>query len=404
MLPGLGLEAPPGAVAPAPPSSSSVPSGSVPRVKRFDALIIGASLAVVIALLVVIFKPFQSAGEASSSALVASPPTSTPLTASPSVPTTVPEPLTSSGTPPAPDSTTPTPNAAGVPPDPGATPTTVSSTAPQPPTDPELEREAIRDFLVRWNELYKTALETNDERGLLPFIDGDQRTGLITRFAERRRDRCILSIEERRAFQQGDVLLASALNAKTSITRDVAYVERCAGKEARIVRDGQDVNVEYTLEKRGGAWIILGSVTTGGAIKVIAKPAAPKNPVLTKVDCNGEPFLIAGRENVECSATFVYTPNANNALLSVEGQVLIDKIRDGLSNKSVASGVYASKDLGTLLFAPLKDGRIEIIVPWSISISANTFNVYQSRARAKLKFNFTDDSAYRPADLVLEIK
>jgi Restriction endonuclease len=125
-------------------------------------------------------------------------------------------------------------------------------------------KNEVEVFLRKWDSLYKEALMTNDSTSLLPMISGQQQIDITRRFTERRNCGCVLRIAERSPWRQGEVTLISATRASTFVVRDAQYIETCPNQEERVLRDGQQVNITYDVEKVNGQWIILQSETTGG--------------------------------------------------------------------------------------------------------------------------------------------
>jgi hypothetical protein len=304
---------------------------------------------------------------------------------------------------PAPQSTSQTNNSNG-----NSSQTLPNPQAAQPiqPTNPlqstsEIEAE-IRSFLNTWDQSYQAALTSNDASSLLAYVNGEQKTGILERFASRQRSGCVLRIDERSPSEQGAITLISANQAKTFMIRNAKYIETCPDKPEKVLRDGQTVKVTYELEKVGDGWQITDSVTTGGEIKVIAAPAKPKNPVLQGFTCNGDAFAIAGREQY-CNLNFRYTPVADKALMYVTAEVWIDLYDGGVQNKFVVHTGAWSKENSTLQPTQLERDFWQLDLPFEFSLRENTGNFSQYKLRSKLVFQYADNSAFR-GEYGLDIK
>jgi hypothetical protein len=137
--------------------------------------------------------------------------------------------------------------------------------------DPEgykkTEAQRIVNFVSFWNQTYQQALKNNNLEIILPYVVGEQKTGVTALFETRRQRGCILTIQERNPYQSTPITFTTLDTAKTAIFRDAAYVENCSDGSQRLLRNGTQVKVTYDLEKINGNWRITESITSGGVIK-----------------------------------------------------------------------------------------------------------------------------------------
>jgi hypothetical protein len=264
----------------------------------------------------------------------------------------------------------------------------------------ELEDE-VRTLLQNWNTTYQTALENNDVSSLLGYVAGTERLSLEDRFAARAKRGCVLRIEERSPSEQGSVTMLSQTRASTFILRNAKYVECCPNQNDKTLRDGTVVKVSYDLEKVGGTWVIVGSDTTGGEIKLVA-PAKPKTPELSELSCNGEAFVIAGREQA-CQVVLTYIPLEGKWLMSATAEVWIDLYDGGIQNKFLAHTAAWQKEDGSLQTSQIERGVWAMDLPFQMGVRENSSNFEQFKMRVKVTLQYSDNSAFR-GEHALEVK
>ena len=131
----------------------------------------------------------------------------------------------------------------------------------------QVEAQRITNFVSFWNQTYQQALKNNNLEVILPYMVGEQKTGVTALFEARKQRGCILTIQERSPYQIAPITFITLDTAKTAIFRDAAYIENCSDGSQRLLRDGTQVKVTYDLEKINGNWRITESITSGGAIK-----------------------------------------------------------------------------------------------------------------------------------------
>jgi hypothetical protein len=181
----------------------------------------------------------------------------------------------------------------------------------------------------------------------------------------------------------------------------IFVVESCPNQNDKTLRDGAVVKVSYDLEKIAGTWVIVSSNTTGGEIKVVA-PIKPKTPELSEFSCNGETFVIAGREQA-CQVVLTYSPLEGKALMWATAEVWIDLYDGGIQSKFLAHSTDWQKENGTLQTNQIERGVWALDLPFQMGVRENSTNFEQFRLRVKVTLQYSDNSGFR-GEYALEVK